>query len=87
MKTNTELPKLSRSKAREAALWTARIEDEGLAVGLPVLAKRVTTDSRDYVTNSWWESGWIVELRRFDAVVQFERDGERQSSGLGLRVL
>ncbi|QGZ17197.1 hypothetical protein HYQ19_gp098 [Arthrobacter phage DrYang] len=78
-------PKLTKKAQAEYDAWAARIEAEGIHVGQEVMATRVETDARDYVTNQWEEPATIVELRNFDALVQFE-DGTRGSSGLGLRV-
>lgn len=83
-----ELPniKLSKRVRQDFADFTARIESEGLHVGQTVSVKRVTTDSRDYVLTQWWEPAVILELRNFDALVQFQ-DGTRSSSGLGMKTL
>lgn len=78
--------KLSPKAQRKHDRWVALVEAEGYTVGQSVLAARVTTDARDYVKDQWWETAVIVEIRNFDAVVQFA-DGSLGSSGLGLRPL
>lgn len=77
--------KLSKSNQARYDAWAARVEAEGFHVGQEVMAARVTTDARDYVTRKWEEPATILEIRNFDALVAFE-DGSRGSSGLGLRV-
>ena len=82
--TVRELPniKLSKRTHRIFNEWTARIEAEGLHVGQTVKATRITTDSRDFITSKWEEDAVIIDLRNFDALVEFA-DGSRGSSGLG----
>jgi hypothetical protein len=77
--------KLSKKAQREADEWAARVEAEGITVGLLVTAMRVTTDARSIIRSKWWELAIVREVRAFDAVVEFG-DGTKQSSGLGLKV-
>ncbi|AIZ01777.1 hypothetical protein ArV1_090 [Arthrobacter phage vB_ArtM-ArV1] len=79
-------PKLSKKNQARYDEWAARVEGEGFHVGQEVMATRVETDARDYVTRQWEEPAVITEVRAFDAVVRFA-DGSHGSSGIGVRVL
>lgn len=80
--TVRQLPniKLSKRVHKKFDEFTARIDSEGLHIGMPVTALRTITDSRDYVLKSWYEPAVIVDVRNFDVLVKFA-DGEIASSG------
>jgi len=76
---------MSRKALKEHHIWNAYVEAEKLTVGQAVRVMRVTTDSQDIILTKWWEPAFIVELRNFDALVEFQ-DGTKSSSGLGLEL-
>jgi hypothetical protein len=67
---------------REA--WETRVAEEGFEVGDTVMVVRHAEDARGYIVKRWEEHATILEIRAFDALVVFA-DGERASSGLGIR--
>lgn len=77
--------KLSKRNLKLHTEWVDRVNTENLHVGRVVNVVRVTEDSRNYVLSKWSEPATIIELRNFDAVVEFA-DNTRSSSGLGLTV-